>query len=159
MLKYHKMSGKTYSLPSEAEWEYACRAGTNTPFSFGETITTDLANYHGDYTYGSAPKGQYRKQTTDVGSFPANAFGLYDMHGNVWEWCQDTWHENYDGAPNYGSAWIDENGNNSLRMLRGGSWLNAPRYCRCAYRVRGVRDDSNDDFVGFRVVVVGPRTS
>ncbi|MDJ0677530.1 MAG: bifunctional serine/threonine-protein kinase/formylglycine-generating enzyme family protein, partial [Calothrix sp. MO_167.B42] len=85
-------TGRTYRLPSEAEWEYACRAGTTTPFYFGETITTDLVNYNRNYPYGSAPKGEYREQTTDVGKFPPNAFGLYDMHGNVWEWCQDTWH-------------------------------------------------------------------
>jgi formylglycine-generating enzyme required for sulfatase activity len=117
-----KATGREYRLPSEAEWEYACRAGTTTPFHFGETITTDLANYDGNYTYGSGSKGQYRKQTTDVGSFPANAFGLHDMHGNVWEWCQDTWHENYNGAPTDGSAWVDENANQNIRILRGGSW-------------------------------------
>ncbi len=100
-------TGKAYRLPSESEWEYACRAGTTTPFYFGETITTDLANYHGDYTYASGPKGVYREQTTDVGSFPPNAFGLYDMHGNVWEWCADLWHDNYNGAPTDGSAWLE----------------------------------------------------
>jgi formylglycine-generating enzyme required for sulfatase activity len=122
-----KATGREYRLPSEAEWEYACRAGTTTPFHFGETITTDLANYNGNYTYGSGSKGQYRKQTTDVGSFPANAFGLHDMHGNVWEWCQDTWHENYNGAPTDGSAWVDENANQNRMILRGGSWYNNPR--------------------------------
>ena len=95
--KLSQKTGRYYRLPSEAEWEYACRAGTTTPFYFGETITPDLANYDGNYTYASAPKGVYRQQTTDVGSFPPNAFGLYDMHGNVWEWCQDIWHENYNG--------------------------------------------------------------
>jgi formylglycine-generating enzyme required for sulfatase activity len=102
-----KLSQKTrhkYRLPSEAEWEYACRAGTTTPFHFGETITTELTNYDGDYTYASGLKGKYRKQTTEVGTFPPNAFGLYDMHGNVWEWCQDTWHDSYKGAPTDGSA-------------------------------------------------------
>ncbi len=91
-------AGRDYRLPSEAEWEYACRAGTTTPFYFGETITTDLANYDGNYTYGNAPKGEFRQETTTVGSFPPNAFCLYDMHGNVWEWCADTWHDNYEGA-------------------------------------------------------------
>jgi formylglycine-generating enzyme required for sulfatase activity len=119
--KLSQATDRAYRLPSEAEWEYGCRAGTTTPFYFGETITTDLANYNGEYTYGSAPKGQYRKQTTKVGSFPPNAFGLYDLHGNVWEWCQDTWHENYKGAPTNGSAWVSEN-DNDYRVLRGGSW-------------------------------------
>jgi serine/threonine protein kinase len=117
--KLSQKTGKTYRLPSEAEWEYACRAGTTTPFYFGETITTDLVNYNGNSTYASAPKGQYRQQTTPVGSFPPNAFGLYDMHGNVWEWCQDHWHDNYNGAPTDGSAWTDDNDNRS-RLLRGG---------------------------------------
>jgi formylglycine-generating enzyme required for sulfatase activity len=96
--------GKSFNLPSEAQWEYACRAGTTTPFYFGETITTDLANYDGNYTYGNAPEGLYREQTSNIGIFPPNAFGLYDMHSNVWEWCEDNWHENYYGAPDDGSA-------------------------------------------------------
>jgi formylglycine-generating enzyme required for sulfatase activity len=89
-----KKTGRAYRLPSEAEWEYAARAGTDTPFHFGETITTDLANYNGNFTYASAPKGEYRKETTDVGIFPPNSFGLYDMCGNVWEWCLDKYHNN-----------------------------------------------------------------
>ena len=100
-------TGKPYRLPSEAEWEYACRAGTTTPFYFGPTISTDQANYHGNYTYGSGQEGVYRKQTVPVGSFPANAFGLHDMHGNVWEWCADVWHDSYEGAPVDGSAWVE----------------------------------------------------
>ena len=119
--KLTQKTGKTYRLPSEAEWEYACRAGTTTPFHFGETITTDLANYKGNQTYANEPKGKYRQETTEVGSFPPNAFGLYDMHGNVWDWCQDSWHNNYNGALNNGSAW-DENENDTIRLLRGGSW-------------------------------------
>src|SRR5919199_600622 len=91
-----KKTGRSYRLPSEAEWEYACRAGTTTPFHFGETITSDLANYNGNFIYGSESKGIFRQETTAVGSFQvANAFGLYDMHGNVWEWCADYWHENH----------------------------------------------------------------
>ena len=125
-----KKTGKKYRLPSEAEWEYACRAGTSTPFHFGETITTDLVNYDGNYPYPCAPKGKYREQTTDVGSFPPNAFGLYDMHGNVWEWCQDVWHENYNNAPTDGSAW--ETGR--YRIQRAGSWDDYAKVCRCAYR-------------------------
>jgi formylglycine-generating enzyme required for sulfatase activity len=151
-----KKTEKTYRLPSEAEWEYACRAGTTTPFYFGETITTDLANYNGNYTYGSAPKGEYREQTTDVGKFPANSFGLFDMHGNIWEWCQDEWHENYNGAPKDGSAWLADN-DNQFRLLRGGSWDFNPRYCRSVGRYDCARDFRYGD-VGFRVVLVRGRT-
>ncbi|MBE9214976.1 formylglycine-generating enzyme family protein [Plectonema cf. radiosum LEGE 06105] len=155
--KISKRTGKTYRLPSEAEWEYGCRAGTTTPFHFGETISTDLANYDGNYTYGSGAKGEYKKQTTDVGSFPANAFGLYDMHGNVWEWCQDIWHENYNGAPIDGTPWLDD-GNNNSRVLRGGSWLTTPETCRSADRTSD-NPDVHYDYLGFRVVCgVAPRT-
>ncbi len=145
----HK-TGKMYRLPTEAEWEYACRAGTTTPFNFGETITTEITNYEGNYTYGSAPKGQYRQQTTEVGSFPPNAFGLYDMHGNVWEWCQDTYHADYKGAPTDGGAWFNEN--DHRRIVRGGSWFGTPRLCRSALRNRIARD-FRYSFVGFRVVL------
>ena len=139
----------SYTLPSEAQWEYACRAGTTTPFAFGDTLTPDLANYDGNYTYGSGPKGTYREKTTDVGSFLANAWGLQDMHGNVWEWCLDHWHENYQGAPSDGTPWVN-GGDEALRLLRGGSWLNSPGSCRSAYRLRGHRD-GRDGHVGFRL--------
>lgn len=142
-------TGKTYRLPSEAEWEYACRAGTTTPFYCGETITTDLANYDGNYTYNSGSEGEYREQTTDVGKFPPNPFGLFDMHGNIWELCQDAWHENYNGAPTDGSPWMSENDN---RLLRGASWDDAPWYCRSAGRNWYGRD-SRSSYVGFRVVI------
>ena len=143
-------TGRNYRLPTEAEWEYACRAGTTPPFHFGDTITPALANYNGNYAFGDGPTGEYREQTTDVGSFPANAFGLYDMHGNVWEWCLDTWHENYEGAPSNGRAQISS-GDIKNRVLRGGSWLNSPRNCRSAVRDRVAPDDRFDD-TGFRVV-------
>lgn len=126
-------TGKQYRLPSEAEWEYACRATTTAPFHFGETITTNLANYNGKYTYGSEPKGTYRDETTPVSSFGiTNAFGLSDMHGNVWEWCADRWYENYEEAPINGSAWVA--GESNQRVLRGGSWNYGPHVCRSAYR-------------------------
>ncbi|WP_417033551.1 formylglycine-generating enzyme family protein [Dolichospermum planctonicum] len=153
--KLSEKTGREYRLPSEAEWEYACRGGTTTPFHFGETITTDLANYNGTYTYASEPKGKNLGQTTDVGSFPPNAFGLYDMHGNVWEWCQDDWHDDYIDAPKDGSVWTSRSGDG--KMLRGGSWFNAPEGCRSAYRYY---DDAGFDSLsnGFRVVCVVGRT-
>jgi formylglycine-generating enzyme required for sulfatase activity len=152
-----KISRKPFRLPSEAEWEYACRAGTKTPFHFGETITPELVNYDGNYTYGKAPKGLYREQTTEVGSFKiANAFGLYDMHGNVWEWCQDHWHQSYEGAPINGGAWMNKNDNDS-HIVRGGSWYYYPRNCRSSYRGSGTLGIRSDG-IGFRVVCDSPRT-
>ncbi len=175
-----KLTRRDYRLPSEAEWEYACRGRQkakgkgqkdNLPFYFGETITADLANYDASYTYADESKGEYRKQTTPVGQFPPNAFGLYDLHGNVWEWCADDWHDNYEGAPTYGSAWNDNNKkqnlnsennsessknnqNNPYSVLRGGSWYSHPNSCRSAIRYNGfAREDRNDDD-GFRVVCV-----
>jgi formylglycine-generating enzyme required for sulfatase activity len=152
--KLSQRTGKNYRLPSEAEWEYACRAGTKTPFSFGDNITTDLVNYDGTYPYKSAPKGKYREQTTDVGTFPPtfppNAFGLYDMHGNVWEWCEDDWHENYIDAPTDGSAWNSQSGSNT-KLLRGGSWHADAGFCRSASRFRNSRVIRNGSY-GFRVV-------
>ena len=150
--KLSQKTGREYRLPSEAEWEYACRGGTTTPFHFGETITTELANYNGTDTYASEPKSKYFPQITDVGSFPPNAFGLYDMHGNVWEWCQDDWHNNYIDAPKDGSVWTSQSGNNKL--LRGGSWVNDPDYCRSAYRDNDILA-FNDYDIGFRVVCSG----
>jgi formylglycine-generating enzyme required for sulfatase activity len=149
-------TGRKYRLPSEAEWEYACRAGTTTPFYFGETIATDIANYDGKYTYGSASKGIDRQQTTDVGSFPPNNFGLYDLHGNVSEWCADIGHKNYKKAPIDGSIW-ESGGDDKYRMIRGGSWDDSPWYCRSAARVRG-GPDIRREYVGFRVVLSGLET-
>ncbi len=130
--KLREKDKKAYRLPAEAEWEYACRAGTKTPFHFGETISTDQANYFGEAVYGDGKKGKYRGKTTPVGSFPANAWGLHDMHGNVWQWCED-WFGDYpqkDVVDPQGP----ESGNE--RVLRGGSWFNLPGDCRSAYRYR-----------------------
>jgi formylglycine-generating enzyme required for sulfatase activity len=147
---------RQYRLPSEAEWEYACRAGTTTPFHFGETITTDLANYNGKSTYGDGVEGINRGETTEVGSFGvANNFGLYDMHGNVWEWCQDSWHSNYKGAPTDGSAWLDNEESSNRKLLRGGSWYNTPENCRSAYRYYNNLDNTYNGNIGFRVVCSG----
>jgi formylglycine-generating enzyme required for sulfatase activity/uncharacterized protein with von Willebrand factor type A (vWA) domain len=187
-------TGRQYRLPSEAEWEYACRGferppvdlpETDTeaenpintkvypPFHFGDTITDKLANYQASTTYADESKGQYRNKTTPVRSFPPNAFGLYDMHGNVYEWCLDPWPGDYNGAPDDGSVWDDENQQEDLyqdivknikqlltnkrnHVLRGGSFSTLPRLCRSAYRCNHIARDSN---VGFRVVCVPPRSS
>ncbi|MEP0790183.1 MULTISPECIES: SUMF1/EgtB/PvdO family nonheme iron enzyme [Cyanophyceae] len=144
-------TGHEYRLPTEAEWEYACRAGTTTPFHFGETITSDLANYDGRYLYSSEPKGIYREKTNSVDTFQvANAFGLFELHGNVWEWCLDHWHESYDNAPITGEAWIDCS-NNQTRLIRGGSWRNEPLLCRSASRWHNdVKQQSHN--IGFRII-------
>jgi hypothetical protein len=102
------------------------------PLLPGDTLSTDLANYDGNYTYGPGAKGQYREQTTPVGQFGVNPWGLADMHGNVWEWCEDHWHPSYDGAPSDGSAWVTDDAN-QLRLVRGGSWYDGPVLCRSAY--------------------------
>ncbi|MGH1351223.1 MAG: SUMF1/EgtB/PvdO family nonheme iron enzyme [Methyloligellaceae bacterium] len=137
-----EMTGKAYRLLSEAEWEYACRAGTATEYSFGDGINQKQAQYsEGDY--GSA------KHTVSVGSFDPNPFGLYDMHGNVWEWCEDDWHKNYIGAPSDGSARVEDN-NGRGRVLRGGSWDVNPQFLRARDRDRFDRVNRNYG-VGFRV--------
>ena len=123
-----EITGAQYRLPSESEWEYAARAGTTTPFHTGATISTDQANYNGSYDGGT-----YRRRTTPVGTFAPNAFGLYDVHGNVWEWVEDCWHDDYRGAPSDGTAWT-RGGNCGRRVLRGGSWGNSPRDVRSAGR-------------------------
>jgi formylglycine-generating enzyme required for sulfatase activity len=173
-----KLTGRDYRLPSEAQWEYACRAMTEPldlakgesypPFYFGETLTDKLANYNASRTYASEPKGENGKETIPVGQFPPNAFGLYDLHGNVWEWCTDDWHDNYENAPSDGSAWLDNNqeenldaenslestekdGNNPYSVMRGGSWGLNPYICRSAYRYDYYRRVIRYNTLGFRV--------
>ncbi|CAN1211533.1 hypothetical protein TUMEXPCC7403_15125 [Tumidithrix helvetica PCC 7403] len=166
--KLSEKTGRKYRLPSEAEWEYACRAMTSPPapqlkgegskrvyppFHYGETISTKVANYNGEI-YGRGEKGEYRQETTPVDYFGvANDFGLCDMHGNVWEWCLDTWHDNYEGAPTDGSAWIELNKTSHIR--RGGSWSSYPRFCRSAFRFHLILDFRDLNF-GFRVVALPP---
>jgi formylglycine-generating enzyme required for sulfatase activity len=154
-------TGRTYTLPSEAQWEYACRAGSSTPFAFGDTLTPELANYDASESYADSPTGVWLQQTSPVDRFSANAWGLKDMHGNVWEWCLDHWHKNYgednnagqEKAPDDGSAWLfdqtDED--KKTRLLRGGSWGSDPGVCRSAIRDHD-RPGIVYDVVGFRVV-------
>ena len=176
-LRLAAITGRAYRLPSEAEWEYSCRAGTGTPFNFGPTITPELANYcgtggavcgdsggksvasdvyndvkYGSGAYGQGPVGVFRGTTTRPGTFPPNRFGLYDMHGNVWEYCLDKWADSYADAPLYGTAYLS-GPTDSPRILRGGSWSHNPAICRSAYR------DGNDPSssgwqgrIGLRVV-------
>ncbi len=136
-------------LPTEAQWEYACRSGTTTPFWFGNTITTDQANYHGEYPYAGGEKGEVRNRTVVVKSFPGNGWGLYEMHGNVWEWCQDWYGDNPGGLR------IDPTGptKGHNRVLRGGGWGYRAGYCRSAYRVHYV-PGPRDDNLGFRCAQV-----
>ena len=139
-----KQTVQEYRLPCEAEWEYACRAGTTTRYYFGDDITDKLAKYKNNIG-----------KTTTVGKYPPNTFGLYDMHGNVWEWCQDDWHENYIDAPNDGSAWVTDE--ISRKIIRGGSFGDDPGCSRSAFRGNLARDYRNCN-IGFRVVCVDPRT-
>lgn len=144
-------TGKQYRLPSEAEWEYACRANTQTSFTYGDTVTGNLAVYASTFAYAAETGVPYRQQTTDVGSFVPNAFGLYDLHGNVREWCADVWHENYHDAPNNGKAWT-KGGKSECRIMRGGSWANKPSHCRSAHR-SGYPAESFNRAIGFRVAM------
>ena len=148
--KLSEKTGKTVGLPTEAEWEYACRAGTTTPFHTGETISTDQANYDGNSTYGSGGKGVYRQKTTAVGSFTPNAWGLYDMHGNVGEWCADWYDEDYYESSPADDPRGPENGHS--RVLRGGAWLSMPLYCRSAIRPWFFPVE-REAYWGFRVVL------
>ena len=150
-------TGKWYRLPTEAEWEYACRAGSRTPFNTGDNLTTAQANYNGNYPYSNNRKGQYRAKTVAVDSFVPNRLGLYNMHGNVWEWCDDVYGEKYydeckaKGLVENPAGPAPETG--SGRVLRGGSWYINAEYCRSAFRSNDTPDDRIND-VGFRLVFV-----
>jgi formylglycine-generating enzyme required for sulfatase activity len=144
-------TGKTYRLLSEAEWEYCCRAGTTTAFWCGDSMSTKQANYDGNYTYGGGPKGEYRQGTVPVDSFDPNPWGLYQVHGNVWEWCEDNWHADYLGAPQDGSVWAG--GDALVRVFRGGSWTDGPECLRSADRL-GDRADTRGSCIGVRLARV-----
>lgn len=149
--KVSRTTRRAYRLPTEAEWEYACRAGTASPFAFGESITQEVVNHDGDLL---RLLGQ-DCATKPVGSLGvANAFGLFDMHGNVWEWCRDYWHASYDGAPIDASAWRAD-ADQGTRVLRGGSWSAQPRNCRAAARRFGGHPGVRSREIGFRVVMAG----
>jgi len=156
-LPEEKRAGRRYRLPTEAEWEYACRAGTTTPFHFGNALSSKQANSNGNFPYGSPEKGPYLRRTAKVGSYQPNAFGLYDMHGNVAEWCADWYQKDYYQK----SAKEDPSGpiegvlpsgfGNFYRVVRGGSWLDEARACRAAYRQRAM-PENRYRLIGFRVV-------
>ena len=142
-------TGRNYHLPSETQWEYACRAGTTTVFGFGETLTSEIANYNGEHIFKNEPRGLYFHATSEGGKFPPNAFGLYDMHGNLMEWCEDAWLDDYSSTPRDGSAY--QNHNIQYKVARGGSWHDTPQLCRSAARIRFLQSDA-EEYVGLRVV-------
>jgi formylglycine-generating enzyme required for sulfatase activity len=156
-LPAEKTAGRRYRLPTEAEWEYACRAGTTTPFNCGESLSAKLANFNGAFPYGGAEKGPYLRQTCKVGSYQPNAWGLYDMHGNVQEWCSDYYDPDYyKSSPKkdpHGPAKgvLSTDYKDFYRVVRGGSWLDEGRGCRSAYRWRAMPSDAYQ-IVGVRVV-------
>lgn len=144
-----KKTKRDYHLPSETQWEYACRAGTSTPFTFGETITTEIVNFNGEHRFRNELSGIYGHVTTAGGTFPPNAFGLYDMHGNLWEWCADNWLDDYASAPRDSSSY--QNKDSRFRVVRGGSWHEPPELCRSAARLKVLQTDG-EEVIGFRVV-------
>lgn len=144
-----KKTGRNYHLPSETQWEYTCRAGTRTPFSFGETLTNDVANFNGEHTFREEPRGFYFHATNEGGRFPPNAFGVYDMHGNLWEWCADNWINDYRMSPRDEIDYQIQD--NPYRVVRGGSWHEPPALCRSAARLKALESDA-EEFIGFRVV-------
>ena len=148
-----RLTGEPLRFPSEAEWEYACRGGSRSLFSFGDMVTTDVCNYVGAHPFRTGPTGEYRHGPVRGGTFFPNAFGLYDMHGNLWEWCADNWHDDYSGAPLDGEAWV--RGGTDERVLRGGSWHDPPNLCRSACRLK-LAPSEGEDYVGLRVALSIP---
>jgi formylglycine-generating enzyme required for sulfatase activity len=144
-----KKMNRNYRLPSETQWEYACRSGTGTPFSFGETITTEIVNFNGEHRFRGEPRGVYGHVSTAGGTFPPNAFGLFDMHGNLWEWCADNWLDDYSSSPRDDSPY--QHRDSCYRVVRGGSWHEPPELCRSATRLRVLQTDA-EEVIGFRVV-------
>src|SRR6266498_541520 len=142
-------TGRNYQLPSETQWEYACRAGTNTPFGYGETLTVDVANFNGEHTFREERRGFYFHRTNEGGKFPPNAFGIYDMHGNLWESCADNWLDDYSSSPRDSSSYQSKEGR--YHVVRGGSWHEPPALCRSAARIKVLGSDA-EEFIGFRVV-------
>lgn len=144
-----RKTGRNYCLPSETQWEYTCRAGTNTPFSFGETLTVEMANFNGEHVFREEPRGFYFHATSESGRYPPNAFGLYDMHGNLWEWCADNWLDDYTSSPRDGSSYLNKDSH--YRAARGGSWHEPADLCRSGSRLRVLETDA-DEVMGFRVI-------
>ena len=144
-----RKTGRAYQLPSETQWEYACRAATSTPFCFGETLTIEVANFNGEHTFRDEPRGFYFHSTSEGDKFPPNAFGLHDMHGNLWEWCADNWLDDYSASPRDSSSYQSKD--SRYRVARGGSWHEPPELCRSAARLRVLQSDA-EEFIGFRVV-------
>jgi formylglycine-generating enzyme required for sulfatase activity len=144
-------TGSIYRLPTESEWEYTCRATTNTDFSLGQTITSKYVNYDATITYRSEPRSVYRERPNTINEFTyPNRFGVFDMHGNVWEWCADHWHDNYHGAPMDNLSW--ESLGESRRVIRGGSWRNEPALCTSTYRQASNEESQSSNNIGFRIV-------
>jgi eukaryotic-like serine/threonine-protein kinase len=148
-----KKTGHQYRLPSESEWEYACRGKTTTPFAYGDSLASSVVNHNGEHPYAQAPKGIFRQKATPVATFAPNLYGLYDLHGNLWEWCLDEWFDSYHGAPTDGSPRgnITARDGQQLRVVRGGSWFSHARICRAASRA-GLFALFKHDFYGMRVV-------
>jgi len=151
--KLTEKEGITYRLPTEAEWEYSCRAGTETPFHYGNSLSSRQANFHGEYPYGKAEKGPFRAETLPVGSFKPNAWGLYDMHGNMYEWCADWYDVDY-----YGESTVDDPqgpASGEYRVRRSGAWINTGAFCRSVYR-SWLGPENICFLCGFRCVRVVP---